>query len=97
MFNQLLIPVPVIIASFLWVMDGARLSFWATSKAIKEEIPIVAGMPELGTQTKITWEDQFIHGIETPILGVLIMFALLLVTYLQKKKFEKSIQIDGNK
>jgi len=25
------------------------------------------------------------------------MFALLLVRYLQKKKFEKSIQIDGNK
>ena len=53
-----------------------RMAFWATSIAIQEEIPVVEGMPELGTQTKITWLDQFVCGIETPIAGFFCLRSL---------------------
>ena len=66
-------------------MDGARLSFWATSIEIREEIPVVNGMPELGTQIKVTWEDKFVSGIETPLIGMLFIFILISFSHLSKK------------
>ena len=51
--------------------DGARVAFWLTSIEERKEVPIVEGMPELGTQTQITWKEQFVSGIETPILVLL--------------------------
>ena len=53
--------------------DGARVAFWLTSIEERKEVPIVEGMPELGTQTQVTWkEEQFVSGIETPLIGTLL-------------------------
>jgi len=60
-------------------MDGARVAFWLTSVEEKKEIPIVEGMPELGTQTQIVWKDQFVSGIETPLIGLIITLILFLI------------------
>ena len=60
-------------------MDGARVAFWLTSVEEKKEIPIVEGMPELGTQTQIVWKDQFVSGIETPLIGLIITLILYLI------------------
>ena len=50
------------------------------------EIPIVEGMPELGTQTKMVWEDRFVSGIETPLIGLAtsLIFSLLLYIKLRR-------------
>ena len=50
--------------------DGARVAFWLTSIEERKEVPIVEGMPELGTQTQVTWKEQFVSGIETPLFGL---------------------------
>jgi hypothetical protein len=36
------------------------------------EILIIEGMPELGTQEQMLWEDRFVAGIETPILSLVL-------------------------
>ena len=59
-----------------WWLNGANRGFWKTSMENRVEIPIIEGMPELGTQEKIIWEDRFVPGIETPILSLVL--ALLL-------------------
>ena len=64
---------------WLWVKDGYRFAFWLTSVEEKKEVPIIDGMPELGTQTQIIWKDQFVSGIETPLLGVLLTSILFLI------------------
>ena len=71
------------------------MAFWATSIAIQEEIPVVEGMPELGTQTKITWVDQFVCGIETPIAGFSLSALFLFIKIYRKrglKNFSASVE-----
>tara|TARA_A100001015_G_scaffold41290_1_gene45195 strand:- start:3896 stop:4147 length:252 start_codon:yes stop_codon:yes gene_type:complete len=70
-----------------WFMDGSRFAFWVTSVETLKDVPIVEGMPELGTQTQLTWEDQFVSGIETPVLGLVVSAsALLLVLMMERRK-----------
>jgi len=56
----------------LWWYDGAQPGLWKTSVENRFEIPIIEGMPELGTQEKMVWEDRFVAGIETPILSLIL-------------------------
>ena len=78
---------PFILACGKWFFDGARFAFWVTSVETLKDVPIVEGMPELGTQTQLTWEDQFVSGIETPILGLVVSaLALLLVLMMERRK-----------
>lgn len=69
--------------------DGARVAFWLTSIEERKEVPIVEGMPELGTQTQITWKEQFVSGIETPIFGLVVSLVVFAVFYLRKLKKSK--------
>ena len=69
--------------------DGARVAFWLTSIEERKEVPIVEGMPELGTQTQITWKEQFVSGIETPIFGLVASLGVFAVFYLRKLKKSK--------
>ena len=89
MVRCFLIFLPLSIAIFLWVKDGPRLSFWATSEEIHQEVPIVEGMPELGFQTQVIWKDRFICGIETPILGLTFSSLLALGSFYQKRSLKK--------
>ena len=89
MVRYFIISLPLSIAFFFWVKDGARLSFWATSEEIHQEVPVVEGMPELGTQTQVIWKDRFICGIETPILGLTLSSLLTLGSFYQKRSLKK--------
>ena len=89
MVRCFIISLPLSIAIFLWVKDGSRLSFWATSEEIHQEVPVVEGMPELGTQTQVIWKDRFICGIETPILGLALSSLLTLGSFYQKRSLKK--------
>ena len=71
--------LPLSLSLWLWVKDGYRFAFWVTSVEEKKEVPIVDGMPELGTQTQIIWTDQFVSGVETPLIGVLLTLILFLI------------------
>jgi hypothetical protein len=74
--------LPLLIGIGVWLKDGARVAFWLTSVEEKKEIPIVDGMPELGTQTQIIWKEQFVSGVESPLLGLFIsciIFAFFLI------------------
>ena len=79
MRTMLISLLPLLIGIGIWFMDGARVAFWLTSVEEKKEIPIVEGMPELGTQTQIVWKDQFVSGIETPLIGLIITLILFLI------------------
>jgi hypothetical protein len=81
--------IPFLLSFIYWISDGARLSFWATSIAIQEEVPVVEGMPELGMQIKVTWLDQFICGIETPIIGFCLSAIFLFVMFYRKRSLKK--------
>ena len=70
--------VPSLVTFIVWVYHGARLSFWATSTRTIEEIPIIEGMPELGTQSKVTWQEGFVCGIETPVIGLCLSIGTIL-------------------
>ena len=90
-----LVLLPFLLSLMYWISDGSRMAFWATSIAIQEEIPVVEGMPELGTQTKITWLDQFVCGIETPIAGFFVSALFLFIKFYRKrglKKFSASVE-----
>jgi hypothetical protein len=69
--------LPLVLCSWVWIKDGCRFAFWMTSVSELKEIPLVDGMPELGTQTQIIWKDQFVSGLETPLLGLVFTVALL--------------------
>jgi len=81
--------VPFLLSLMYWISDGSRMTFWATSIAIQVEIPVVEGMPELGTQTKITWVDQFVCGIETPISGFFVSSLILFIKIYRKRSLKK--------
>ena len=52
-------------------MDAVLL--FVTSVEEKKEVPIVDGMPELGTQTQIIWKDQIVSGVETPLIECFLL------------------------
>jgi hypothetical protein len=66
----------------LWWYHGAHRGLWKTSVENRVEIPIIEGMPELGTQEKIVWEDRFVSGIETPILSLVLALLLWGLSFL---------------
>lgn len=80
--------LPLLIGASVWVWDGARVAFWLTSIEERKEIPIVEGMPELGTQTQIIWKERFVSGIETPFIGLVASLGVFTVFYF--RKFKKS-------
>lgn len=79
---------PFFLTLIFWVKDGANLSFWSTSTQIREEVDVIEGMPELGTQTKITWKKEFITGIETPLSGFLLTCSLATWMILRKRSLK---------
>ena len=79
---------PFLLSIVFWIADGSRLSPWATKIEVRQEVPIIDGMPELGSQTRVTWINEFVCGIETPILGLFFSFVLYAILYFRKKKFE---------
>ena len=78
--------LPLSFGLFLWIKDGSRIAFWLTSVEEKKEIPIVEGMPELGTQTQVVWQEQFISGIESPLIGLILSLILSLAFILLLRK-----------
>ena len=78
--------IPVAMGAFIWGRDGWRLAFWQTSVAKEMEVPIVEGMPELGTQTQVVWQEQFISGIESPLIGLILSLILSLAFILLLRK-----------
>ena len=76
----------MVLCLWVWIKDGCLIAFWKTSVGEKKEIPIVEGMPELGTQTQIIWREQFVCGIETPLLGLVFTAVLLFTFCLTRKK-----------
>jgi hypothetical protein len=71
--------LPLLIGIGVWLKDGARVAFWLTSVEEKKEIPIVDGMPEVGTQTQIVWREQFVSGVESPLIGFFLTLTLFLL------------------
>ena len=51
----------------------------------REEIPVVEGMPELGTQTKVTWKEELVCGIETPVFGLVLSLVLFIILLCKKR------------
>ena len=78
--------LPLLIGIGVWLKDGARVAFWLTSVEEKKEIPIVDGMPELGTQTQIIWKEQFVSGVESPLLGLFISCSILAFFLIRKQR-----------
>ena len=80
--------IPLTLGAFIWGRDGWRLAFWQTTVAKEMEVPIVEGMPELGTQTQVVWQEQFISGIESPLIGLILSLILsfAFILRLRKKK-----------
>ena len=66
--------------------DGARVAFWLTSIEERNEIPIVEGMPELGTQMQIIWKEQFVSGLETPLLSLLLSLSIAIFLFARKRR-----------
>ena len=58
--------------------DGARVALWLTSIEERKEVPIVEGMPELGTQTQVTWKEQFVVELRRQCLVLLDHWEFLL-------------------
>jgi hypothetical protein len=80
-----LISAPLVFTVGYWVFDGARVSLWANNVETREEIPVVEGMPELGTQTKVTWKEEFVCGIETPVFGLVLSLVLFIILLCKKR------------
>ena len=78
--------LPLLIGIGVWLKDGARVAFWLTSVEEKKEIPIVDGMPELGTQTQIIWKEQFVSGVESPLLGLFVSCSILAFFLIRKQR-----------
>ena len=79
---------------FMWYEHGARPGLWETSVKTTREIPIVDGMPELGFQQQVTWEEKLVLGIETPIVGILLFIVSIvtsLVPFYVSSKISKKI------
>jgi len=60
----------------IWLFHGANTGFWKTSVETRVEVPVVPGMPELGVQEKIEWEERFVSGIETPLVSLVLALCM---------------------
>jgi len=78
--------LPLLIGIGVWLKDGARVAFWLTSVEEKKEIPIVDGLPELGTQTQIIWKEQFVSGVESPLLGLYISCSIFAFFFIRNQR-----------
>ena len=78
--------IPAALSFSLWIEDGCRIAFWQTSVESEIEIPIIEGMPELGTQTKMVWEERFVSGIETPLIGIVASLIFFLLLYIKLRR-----------
>ncbi|MBT3638162.1 MAG: hypothetical protein HN531_14595 [Opitutae bacterium] len=79
---------------FMWHEHGARTGLWETSVQTTREIPIVEGMPELGFQQQVIWEEKLVLGIETPIVGTILFIvsiATSLVPFYVSSKISKKV------
>jgi hypothetical protein len=85
---------PLLISLIYWMYSGCRLSLWASQVEIKEEIDIVEGMPELGTQTKVEWRKQFVPGIETPLTGFFLTTGTFLILSVKRSLKNKSASLE---
>ena len=61
------------------------MAFWLTTVEERKEIPFVDGMPELGVQTQIVWKEEFVSGIETPILGFMASLVFLAILFFRRQ------------
>lgn len=81
---------------FIWYEHGARTGLWETSVKTTREIPIIDGMPELGFQQQVTWEEKLVLGIETPIAGVILFIVSILTSlipfYVSSKISKKIVE-----
>ena len=84
--HKLITLLPLLIGTVVWLKDGARIAFWLTSVEEKKEIPIIDGMPELGTQTQIIWKEQFVSGVESPLLGLFVSSSILTFFLIRKQR-----------
>jgi hypothetical protein len=78
----------------MWREHGSRKGFWETSVQTTREIPIVEGMPELGFQQQVIWEEKLVLGIETPIVGTILFIvsiATSLVPFYVSSKISKKV------
>jgi len=73
----------------LWWAHGSNIGFWKTSVEEIVEIPIIEGMPELGTQRQMIWTDQFVCGVETPLIGVGVCLGLFIFSISIKRRLNK--------
>ena len=78
--------LPLALGTYIWGRDGWKIAFWQTSVAKRIEIPIVEGMPELGTQTQVIWEERFVSGIEMPLVGLAASVLLFFFFYIKLRR-----------
>ncbi len=79
---------------FAWNKHGARIGFWETSVQTTREVPIIEGMPELGYQQQVVWEEKLVLGIETLIAGILLFLIAITISiglFVISSKFAKKI------
>jgi hypothetical protein len=72
----------------LWFWHGRNAGFWKTSVQSIVEIPIIEGMPELGTQRQIIWTEEFVCGVETPFLGFALFLCLNIFSIFIKRRLK---------
>ncbi|MEC8866212.1 MAG: hypothetical protein VXX20_06945, partial [Verrucomicrobiota bacterium] len=77
---------PLLYSLALWYADGSRLGFWRTSTSSVREVPVIEGMPELGMQQLVTWEQGFVSGIETPAIGLILSGSLISYLLFRKRQ-----------
>ena len=82
--------LPFFLSVCKWSADGFRVGFWLSSVQTNKEVPLLEGMPEWGTQTQVIWEDQFVSGIETPVLGLVVSASALLLVLMMERRKKKS-------
>ncbi len=92
MIRNFILLLPTLLSLGLWLQDGGRFSFWATSVESRMEVEIIEGMPEFGTQTTSVWEERFLFGIETPLLGCFFTVLFLLISISRKRSLNNSSQ-----
>ena len=71
----LLLLVPV----FWWSVAGARIGWWQTRVGV-ERTDEITGL------SVIEWQERFVPGVETPVLGLLVGGALFAGTFLFRRK-----------
>ncbi|MEC8790800.1 MAG: hypothetical protein VXX29_06185 [Verrucomicrobiota bacterium] len=62
------------------------MGFWRTSTSSVREVPVIEGMPELGMQQLVTWEQGFVSGIETPAIGLILSGSLISYFLFRKRQ-----------